>query len=215
MQLASFLIGYLAKLNKTQIPAYENQRECFAIYRALLKDTDLSLLNGTYFSAEEKYLHKLVEQHKITDVSLYSYKLSVVDESAVTHSAQLLVNPINGTDRDVFVYGGSRFKLLCKNLAEIKIDGSFALGYERTLNIPMFKNISRLTSDIINEVKDIYGLACDYIVSEGIKTVVFLPLKTGNPLIDKQLLKLMTDTVGARQDLGSVKKIICTGDIND
>ncbi len=213
MQLASFLIGYLAKLNKTDIPACKNTEECFAAYRALLANTDLALLNNSFFITEEKYLKSLISQMNITDLKSISNKLLLSENSAVLYSAQLLINPVNTVEGDIYIYGGNRLKRACEDLIKAEVTDGGALCFNKILNIPVRKNITRLTSDIINEVKNVYSLACDYIISEDVSSAVFLPVHSKNPIIDKQLLKIAEDTINSYSELENVKKIICKGDV--
>ncbi len=207
MQLASFLINYLARENNVTPPVCTTPDECFAVYRELIEAADISRLNAAYLKSEENYLKSQLADIGITNLDGFSYKLSASEIPAYRLSADMLVNPVEDLSTELYLYGGSRFKKTCMNIEKDTVTSGFALSYKGIFNTPSPKIQNRLTSDNVAQTRRIYNAAADCAVQNNVKSIVFLPIVTGNKLINQQLLKIAVDTVGNRADLKVVKKV--------
>lgn len=207
MQLASLLINYLAKENNVTVPVCVTPDECFALYRELIGSADPSRLNAAYLKSEENYLKSRLADIGITNLDGFSYKLSVSEIPAYRLSADMLVNPVGDIMDDLYLYGGSRLKAVCMNIEKDTVTSGFALDYKGIFSTPSPKIQNRLTSDNVAQTRRIYNAAADCAVKNNVKSIVFLPIITGNKLMNQQVLKIAAETVAARDDLKDVKKV--------
>ncbi|MBO5725784.1 MAG: macro domain-containing protein [Clostridia bacterium] len=212
MKLAGLIIGYLAKLNNEPIKQCQTDEQYFEEYQRLIKKSDLNKLNAAFFKSEDAYLKDIVESRGVTDITSFSYRLSSVNTSPTSLSAELLINPVIDTEDDIYTFGGSALKKACTNLSEDTVTGGFALQYGSIYNMVAPKISQKLTSDNIAAIRALYNKAADYAADNCVKSVVFMPIKVANPLLYKQVQKIAIDTLLFRKDLNFIKKVFVTGE---
>lgn len=211
MKLAGLLIGYLAKLNNEKAVQCSTPEQCFDEYLRLVTKTDLKLLNAAYFKSEENYLSELIEAREVSDVMSFSNRLSSVNTSPVNLKAELLVNPVVDTEGELYIYGGSRFRLASRGLTKDTVLSGYPLKYEHIYNAVAPKILNKLTSADVSAIRTLYNKAADYAVENSIKSVVFMPIKVENKLLAAQVQKIAVDTILFRKDMNFIKKVFISG----
>lgn len=210
MKLAGLLIGYLAKLNNEKAAQCSTPEQCFGEYLRLVTKTDPKLLNAAYFKSEENYLSELIEAREVSDVMSFSNRLSSVNTSPVNLKAELLVNPVVDTEGELYIYGGSRFRIASHSVTKDTILSGYPLKYEHIYNAVAPKILNKLTSADVSAIRTLYNKAADYAVEKSIKSVVFMPIKVENKLLAAQVQKIAVDTILFRKDMNFIKKVFVT-----
>lgn len=211
MKLAGFLIGYLAKLNNEKAAQCTTPEQCFEEYLRLVTKTDPKQLNAAYFKSEEGYLAELVDAREITDVATLSNRLSSVNTSPVNLKAELLVNPVVDTEGELYIYGGSRFRIASHSVTKDTVLSGYPLKYEHIYNAVAPKIFNKLTSADVSAIRTLYNRAADYAVQNSITSVVFMPIKVENKLLAAQVQKIAVDTILFRKDMNFIKKVFISG----
>jgi len=210
LKLAGLLIGYLAKLNNEKAVQCGTPEQCFDEYLRLVTKTDPKLLNAAYFKSEENYLSELIEAREISDVMSFSNRLSSVNTSPVNLKAELLVNPVVDTEGELYIYGGSRFRIASHSVTKDTVLSGYPLKYEYIYNAVAPKILNKLTSADVSAIRTLYNKAADYAVEKSIKSVVFMPIKVENKLLAAQVQKIAVDTILFRKDMNFIKKVFVT-----